>query len=53
MPVFWDSISFMWALAGIGALALVFGVRTWFAYRRLARDASDDWDCRKTCKICV
>lgn len=44
MPVFWNSISFVWTLVGIGALALIFAVRTLLSYRSLSKDAAEDWD---------
>jgi len=44
MPVYFDSIPFSWTLMGIALLALIFGLRTFLAYRRLPREAADDWD---------
>ena len=44
MPVYFQSPPFLWTLAAIAILALIFGVRTILAYRRLPQDASDDWD---------
>jgi hypothetical protein len=39
-----QGISFLWVLAAIAALAVIFGLRTWLAYRRLTAEAEAEWD---------
>lgn len=46
MNVFFRGISFVWALAALAFLAVVFGVRAWLAYRRLTGEAEAEWDYR-------
>lgn len=44
MPVYFQSPPFLWTLVAIAALALIFDARSILAYRRLPKDASEDWD---------
>lgn len=43
MTVFWQGISFIWALIGIGGLAALFGLWAFIGYRALNREAAEDW----------
>ena len=43
MTVFFNGISFVWVLALLAVLALLFGGRAWFSYRKLTQDAQVDW----------
>lgn len=44
MPVYFQSPPFLWTIIAIAVLALYFGLQTALAYRRLPKEASDDWD---------
>jgi len=44
MPQFMTGINFLWIIAVLGVPALLFGLRAWFGYRTLERDAIADWD---------
>ncbi|HHL43606.1 MAG TPA: hypothetical protein ENJ42_08315 [Hellea balneolensis] len=46
MTVFWQGISFVWAIIGVAVIAAIYGVRAWLGYRRLERDADEDWEYR-------
>ncbi len=39
-----EGISFLWALAFVGVLAIIYGLRAVLGYRQVARDAEEDFD---------
>ncbi len=42
-----EGISFLWALGLVGMLALIYGVRAFIGYRKVARDAQTDYTYRQ------
>jgi len=43
-----EGISFIWALVLMGALALIFGVRSFLGWRRVRRDAREDYEYKRS-----
>lgn len=39
-----DGISFLWAVALLAAIGLLYGLRAFFGYRNVSQDAIDDYD---------
>jgi|GEM_PF-1984181 len=44
MPQFMTGISFLWVIVFFGVPGVFFGLKAWFGYRHLERDAAADWD---------
>lgn len=44
MPIYFQNPPFLWTIAAMAVLAIIFGLRTFLAYRRLPKDAAEDWD---------
>ncbi|PHR61212.1 MAG: hypothetical protein COA43_04330 [Robiginitomaculum sp.] len=44
MTVFFEGLSFLWAIAAMGLVASFFGIWAFVGYRKLAGDAAADWD---------
>jgi len=39
-----EGISFLWAMAGLMLIGLIYGIRAFIGYRNVARDAESDYD---------
>ncbi|HFB54488.1 MAG TPA: hypothetical protein ENJ46_01070 [Hellea balneolensis] len=46
MTVFWNGISFLWALGVVAVLAIVLGVRAFVEYKKLPAEAAQEYDYR-------